>query len=124
LGDFFLAIFFIASLSVSQLLLESNPEGSFFRLESRLWEMLIGAFSALYLTSPKKDILSGNAVHVVGSWLGLGMITFAVFFYRESTPFPGIFALVPTIGAVLVIIFASEDNFVGWLLGRKLLVVG
>src|SRR5690606_38393083 len=45
-----------------------------------------------------------------------------VFAYNKVTPFPGVYALVPTIGAVLIILFATQQTTIGKFLGNKIFV--
>jgi hypothetical protein len=47
---------------------------------------------------------------------GLLMILAAVVLYDESTPFPGPYALLPTMGTALIILFATRATLVGRLL--------
>ncbi|MFI5429044.1 acyltransferase family protein [Aeromicrobium sp. UC242_57] len=42
-------------------------------------------------------------LRAVGGWVGIGLIAYAVFFFDESTTWPGAHALVPTVGAALMI---------------------
>ena len=48
------------------------------------------------------------------------MIFYAIFNYDKKTPFPGFYALVPTLGALLIILFATQRNLVGKFLGNKI----
>lgn len=75
---------------------------SFYLLPTRAWEFLIGALAALYL---RGNAGAGKA-HPWLSVLGLGMIAFSVFAFDRHTPFPGLYALVPTVGTALVILSA------------------
>jgi hypothetical protein len=53
---------------------------------------------------------------------GLALIVYAIAMFDENTRFPGISALVPTIGAALIIAFANNETWVGRLLASKLMV--
>jgi hypothetical protein len=46
----------------------------------------------------------------------------AIFLFDKNTPFPSIYTLVPTIGAVLIILFSSQETLVGKLLSNKFFV--
>jgi peptidoglycan/LPS O-acetylase OafA/YrhL len=54
--------------------------------------------------------------------LGLLMIAYSVFKFDQNVPFPSLYALVPTIGAGLILLFSSPQTLVGRLLGTKLFV--
>ena len=64
----------------------------------------------------------GKGVGEVGGWLGVALILYAVFAYSKATPFPGNYALVPTLGTVLVILFATQQTTVGKFVGNKAFV--
>ena len=61
-------------------------------------------------------------VSQVGSMVGFLLITYAVFTFSKRTPFPSVYALIPTVGAALIICFAHPHTVVGKLLSSKLLV--
>lgn len=115
----------LGSLSLSHWAAYNLPTANFFLLPMRAWELAIGAIIAFYFVYREhfmKSILSHKAVKDLLSWSGLALIAFAVFTYDESTPFPSLYALVPTIGAALIIIFSSKDTTSGQFLGSKVLV--
>lgn len=96
----------------------AQPEAAFFLLPTRAWELVVGAFAALYA-----ERLGQRATASVwastASLAGLCMIAVAVFGFDASTPTPSLFTLVPTLGAALVILFASPANGVGQLLSLR-----
>lgn len=100
----------------------NKPEAAFFLLPTRAWELLVGVFAAFYLA--EKNVAEHFSLRnqQVLAMLGIVMILYAVFAYDKSTPFPGLHALVPAIGAVLVIVFGTPSTIVGSLLGSKILV--
>jgi hypothetical protein len=50
------------------------------------------------------------------------MIGYSIFAFNKKTPFPSLYTLIPTIGAGMIIVFASSRTIVGRLLSAKLLV--
>ena len=50
------------------------------------------------------------------------MIVYSIITFDESTPFPGLYALIPTIGTLLLILCAVPKTFVYKLLSMKLFV--
>lgn len=116
-----LGLVFLASLAVAQWGLTLKPAAAFFLLPTRGWELLIGAFAAFYLSKAnRKDF--GKALSEAAGWLGVALIMYAVFAFSKSTPFPGFYALVPTIGTVLIILFATQRTTVGKFVGNKAFV--
>jgi peptidoglycan/LPS O-acetylase OafA/YrhL len=113
-----LGLVFIASIAIAQWGVYAQPTAAFFLLPARGWELLIGAFAAFYLAQANiKDC--GKTISEVAGWLGLALILFAIFAYNKATPFPGFYALAPTLGTVLLILFASQHTTVGKFVGNK-----
>lgn len=120
----------LVSLLYTQYLLYRNPAAAFYMLSTRIWELLIGALIAYYLMNGKMLTAGSSAApssiapvnRSVLSLLGVLLIAYAVFFFDRTTPFPGLYALIPTLGTGLIILFATIDTPVGRILGNKLLV--
>ena len=116
----------LASLAASEWALTRYTSASFYLLPTRGWELLIGALAAFYLFSNTNTNEKPSHLHLVSSqvasFFGLLLIIFGVFAYDKFTPFPGVNALLPIIGAVLIVLFANTQTFVGKLLGSKWLV--
>lgn len=110
-----------ASLLLSQWGVHEASEASFYLLPMRAWELLLGAFIAIYLMH-SQPLKLRPAVNQSLSTLGLGMIIYAVLAFNDDTPFPGIHALIPTVGAALIILCAKPGTWVGRVLGSKALV--
>lgn len=116
-----LGLLFVASLAAAQWAAYAKPDAAFYLLPARGWELLIGAFAAFYLSrANRKDF--GKGLSELGGWLGLSLILYAVFSYSKATPFPGLYALVPTLGTVLIILFATQHTTVGNFVGNKAFV--
>ncbi|WP_181373184.1 acyltransferase family protein [Massilia glaciei] len=115
-----LALVAVASLALAQWAAMNRPGAAFFLLPMRGWELLLGAFAAFHLKA------GGREPHAwlgqLGGLLGLLLIVFAVLAFDKQTPFPGLYALVPTVGSVLILLFAGPQTLVGRLLGSQLLV--
>lgn len=115
-----IALSFVASI----ILTEKAPTANFFLLPTRAWELGIGAFVAyvcLYHSSYIGKTIKPMTAQFF-SFVGLLLIALSVFGFNESTPFPGIYALVPTVGTALIILCASSKNAVGKLLSSRALV--
>ena len=112
---------FIASLTLAQWGVQNYPVPTFFLLPTRGWELLIGSFTAFYLLSAKRQNFD-RIVCEIGGWLGIAFILYALTTFNQKIPFPGLNALVPTLGAALIIVFANQHTSIGQLLGNKVLV--
>jgi peptidoglycan/LPS O-acetylase OafA/YrhL len=116
----------LASLALAQLGTSHAPAAAFFLLPTRGWELLIGALASVYAmraaaSDPRALRLPPAAMQGL-SLCGLLLIGFAVFAYDAHTPFPGLPALAPTVGAVLILLFADSRTWAGRLLGTRAMV--
>ncbi len=116
-----LAAVFIASLALAQWASHAQPLAAFFLLPTRGWELMIGAFAALYLSKADRAGFDKGPSEI-GGWLGITLILYAVLAYSETTPVPGFYSLVPTVGALLIILFATQQTTAGRFLGHKVFV--
>lgn len=96
----FLAIVFALSFALSQIASSGHQGFNFYLLPTRGWELLIGAFIALQIDR----VRLGERLSSLATYLGMGLIFTAVFLLDASVPFPGVYALLPTLGAALVIV--------------------
>ena len=74
--------------------------GAYFLTSARLWELAIGGLLAI--AAPAVRVPSGVAI--VLRWAGLGAILFAAFRFSGDTVFPGKAALIPTLGALVLLL--------------------
>ncbi len=94
------------------------PDGAFFLLPARFWELGVGCLLAL--APAPSGWQSGRAAAVCT--VGLVLIGTAVFGISERTPFPGAAALLPCIGAALVVMAGGTRNAASRALGSRPLV--
>jgi len=121
-----LAVITVTSLFYTQHMVTFKPEAAFYLLPTRVWELLLGALIAFCppIKQPKiavtgKFYLSTNQS---ASFIGLLLIIYATVAFDKNTPFPSFYALVPTVGAAIIILFANPQTVIGKVLGSKLLV--
>lgn len=113
------AVVAAASFAAAEWSVRNVDEGTFFLPHLRVWELLIGALTALYLR--RRDRLQGDLGGAV-ALIGLALISIAVLALDAQTPFPSSWALLPTVGTGMVILGATPMNLAGQLLSRPLLV--
>ncbi|MGW8391276.1 acyltransferase family protein [Pseudoduganella sp. HUAS MS19] len=111
----------LASLGAAQWGVARNPTATFFLLPTRGWELAIGALCAYSMSRP------GSGQHAqrtreLASLAGLGLIGVSIFAFSKYTPFPSVYALLPTVGTAMIILFAAPSTTVGKLLGSRILV--
>ena len=117
-----LAIGASASLIAAQVGASQASSGSFYLLHARAWELLVGSFVAFYFSWRPRAAEAHGAVNQIACAVGLALIVYAVFAFDSSTPFPGLNALVPTMGAALIIVFCTSRTWVGQLLSSRAFV--
>lgn len=101
------------------------PNLNFYWLPGRAWELGLGALIA-YLSAHRSALATKLTVSATTNDTlaggGLGLIAYALFAFDKTTPFPSLHGLVPTLGAALILLFASADTWVGRLLASRPLV--
>jgi peptidoglycan/LPS O-acetylase OafA/YrhL len=95
----------VLSLMLAQWGIYNAPTDTYFLLPTRIWELLVGSLVAIYLFKADDRRISD-----LGCAIGIAMILFSVFAYDGETPFPGLSALLPTLGTCLFIIFAGPKT--------------
>jgi peptidoglycan/LPS O-acetylase OafA/YrhL len=88
----------LLSLATAIWSMRAHPAAAFYLLPSRAWEFEIGALLALHLVPPPSPRFAQGLAAA-----GLAAILAAIFLYSSSTPFPGLTALLPCIGAAAII---------------------
>lgn len=96
----------ILSFGYSIYLSHARPELAYFSTFTRIWELAIGGILAVFAL--KLNSIP-NAVKASLTFSGLLLILIACLTFDTSTVFPGYSALLPTIGAAMVIIGGKTD---------------
>ena len=89
---------------------------NFYLAPTRAWELFTGSIAAFIVQ--KQGVQKNNFL----ATLGFAAIVFSIFYYDEATPFPSVYALVPVLGVVLLVLYADKDSFAAKLLSTKVLV--
>ncbi|MFE0629313.1 acyltransferase family protein [Streptomyces sp. NPDC058864] len=95
-----LAVLCVVSFALNVSVTGVSPSWGYFGSHTRLWEL--GAGALLALSAGRLRRLPGWAAAVM-SWTGLVSLAVAALRFDDDTPFPGWYALVPVLGAVLVL---------------------
>lgn len=107
-----LAVVFVISLAAN-LALEPYQSTLFYLSPFRFFEFAIGA-GLVFLPAARSNVAMEGALVT-----GLAMIAYAYRFFTEATVFPSYPALIPTVGAVLVI-WGGQAKWAGLLLRNRL----
>jgi peptidoglycan/LPS O-acetylase OafA/YrhL len=119
--SFFLLIIAAISLAAAQWGSVQQPEATYYLLPTRAWELLLGSFVA-FSAYKNDDEKFGAPLKQLFSFVGLALVVFSICWFNTKTPFPSLYALLPTVGAALIILFGTQETFVGKLLGSKVFV--
>jgi len=106
----------VISLTLSEWGWRNKANANFYLAPARAWELFAGSIAAFIVL--KRGVQSNN----VFALIGVALIVFSIFFYDEGTPFPSVYALVPVVGVVLIVIYANGKTLVGKLLSTKVFV--
>ncbi|MCB1669760.1 MAG: acyltransferase family protein [Gammaproteobacteria bacterium] len=118
----------VGSLVLSEWSTSRAPMAGYFLLPGRAWELLLGAIIALSGSQTSRagavDPIKQIAIPLreLAGLTGLVMILVSILVLDDSVPFPGLRALLPTLGAGLILQFASSETLTGRLLSLRPLV--
>jgi peptidoglycan/LPS O-acetylase OafA/YrhL/uncharacterized membrane protein len=90
------AVSFVLSVAITYVV----PTVAFLSLPTRAWQLAVGGFVAL--TAGQWRRLPAIPA-VIAGWGGVSMLLLACTLFSTNTPYPGIAALVPVLGTVLLI---------------------
>ncbi|GLK67095.1 acyltransferase family protein [Hansschlegelia plantiphila] len=102
---------FVASLAAAAWMTADEPSTAFYLAPFRFWELALGGLIAL---RPMKALERAPF-----AWIGLAMIAASFAVFDATTPFPGLPALLPTVGAALVINGARGASLAARTLGSR-----
>jgi hypothetical protein len=123
-----LSIIALMSLALAQYSSTRYASFDFYLLPTRTWELISGALLALYIFYRSKQVTVASSDQTKSTWIqelasaaGLGLIAYAQLTFHAKMPFPGVYALIPIIGATLIIFFGHQNTWVGKLLSTKII---
>lgn len=96
----------IASFVACLLVAQTSPPWAFFSLQTRAWELAVGALLAS--AAPSLGRVPAVVARVL-TWVGLAAIVAAAMLVTGDAVWPGVATVVPVIGAALVIGFGGRD---------------
>jgi peptidoglycan/LPS O-acetylase OafA/YrhL len=109
----------VVSFAINVMTVTSNPTAAYYSPLSRFWELMIGGTLA-YITLHRPHLVGRRPD--LQATVGLAAIIVGTFLISEERPFPGWWALLPTIGAFLVISGGSHAFVNRFILSNRLLV--
>ena len=92
---------------------------NFYSPFGRIWELMIGALISFYL---QKKTIKENFINNFYSLFGLFLIIFSITTFSDNYKYPNFFALIPTVGTALIIIFTTKKTYLNKILSNDILV--
>lgn len=109
----------LLSLGLTELGWRYFAEANFYLIPTRAWELMIGALVGFYLYYNKQ---SKGIINQLASLTGFLLIIVSIVFLDKSIPFPSLYALAPTVGTGLIILFTTPETLVYKILSFRLFV--
>ncbi len=112
-----LALLGTISLICSVVLTRQSPDSAYFVTQTRVWEFSVGALLALV---SRRRLPVGSLAAVLG-WVGLVAMVGAAVTFTAQTPFPGVAAALPVLGAAAILAAGSSTSAwsSAWWLGTR-----
>lgn len=109
----------LTSLAYSAWKVGVNPIADFFSPLTRAWELLLGGLLAYALF---KNVTLKTSQGNIASMAGLLLIASAILLINKASAFPGLWAILPTLGAMLLI--WAKDSYINQKILAHPLLVG
>lgn len=104
----------------------NNSPSAFYLIQSRIWELLGGAYLASWeLNNPKLSLLP-EKIKSFATEVGLLFIIVSAFIFKATDPYPGWRALIPVLGSMIVIAnrFTKKNKLSNFLSIEPLVLIG
>ena len=101
-----LALIVLVSLAVSIMWLRVDDNGAFYLIPSRVWEFTLGALASQLTFSERIKPWIWELVAAAG----LLVVVACVKLYSDQTPFPGLAALPPSLGTMVIIVAGTHHR--------------
>lgn len=122
---------FVLSLALSLYWTWHSPRLAFYMMPSRAWQFASGALVFLVVGTPNFQIGTQSPGHywsIFAGWAGLALILASALLINGAMPYPGYWALLPTLGTALALTaFGSTSRWYHanrWLATRPLQAIG
>jgi peptidoglycan/LPS O-acetylase OafA/YrhL len=115
----------IASFAWNLYSISIDPVATFYSPLTRFWELLIGsllAYVTVFQAKYPKLAINSIAQANIYSWIGCGLFIAGLLLINKESSFPGGWALLPTLGAALMIKAGPSAWFNRVVLGNSVLV--
>ena len=105
-----LLVALVSSFYYSLIITVTDPLLAFYSLPSRVWEFALGALTFLAVSKIRNIY---RFIRLLFGWFGLSALIYSMLIIKDSQPFPGYVALIPTLATAGVIAASSKGKFFG-----------
>ncbi len=128
-----IAVILVLSFGVNLALVWEHPTAAFFNPAARVWELMLGALlAAVHLhpagwrgllgrTAPDQEQTTASTASVM-AWAGALLLVLGFVVINPQRAFPGVWALLPTLGTMLLIAAGPQTRLNRILLANKPMV--
>lgn len=110
----------IISFGLNIAFVDTKPEMTYYLMPTRAWELLLGSLIVPLLSYPA---IKNKETNELLSYLGISLIFLSIVFFTKEIKFPGYYALLPTVGSMLLILSGDKSHsFVTRILSHDILV--
>ena len=119
-----LMVILIVSLGLAEYGARMFPEWNFYSIHSRAWELMLGAVVAVLSHRGPPTYLIGK-IRLLSTLYGFGIVAVVVpaFFITDNDLVPGLIAVIPVLGAALVLGLSGHSKAFTFGLNSRLLVL-
>jgi len=111
-----LIVLAIISLLLSELSIHWDESFAFYASPTRFFQFILGGIVSIHL---QKYTLSKGLNNLLGS-IGFVIIILAMFFYTDKTLFPGLYALIPSLGTALILFSGLQRGYITLFLSNNI----
>ena len=116
-----LVIGLIISLQMADWGSRNYPSASFYFLNTRMWELLVGSILAYFeITLGHRS--KNKTLNLILPSVGVFLIGHSILFFYDKMFHPSFYSLSPIIGVCLIIWFSNKDELITKILSTKLFV--
>lgn len=116
-----LACIAVISFAAACYFVSRKPEAAFYLLPTRAWELIAGGCAGIASYRLGGPIGRGRVAGLL-AMSGLVLVLLGYSLIDVNVAYPGFWTLLPVLGAVLVVMFASAANYAGSILSSRVLV--
>ncbi|GGY96706.1 acyltransferase family protein [Novosphingobium colocasiae] len=103
-----------ASLLLSEWAWRHLPSANFYLAPTRVWELFAGSIAAIIVRN------RGPRAHQGLAMAGLIGVAVSLFLFDETVPFPSVYALLPIVGVMAILIWGTAETWAGRILANRL----